>query len=296
MIDYDAKNWLAVLARLSGSVAPRVLPRTILVAIVGAGAVWTYEHRAFKIAPVAHTMIGVALGLLLVFRTNASFDRWWEGRRSYGMLVNRTRDLARQLRGYAATNPESRAVVERIIRWIDLFFALVLQTLRNEADLTALGALATTEEREILGSKKTRPAVVLAWVTAAVDGLARDGVLTDARLLAIDGNLTSLLDSSGACERIARTPVPFAYAQHIKLFVTLFCFTMPFVLVDGLGWMTPAAAACLAYALFGIDEIGVEIEDPFGYDPNDLPSERIARVIRLGLGDVSGAGVPRSDT
>jgi putative membrane protein len=295
MIDYDPKNWLSVLLRIRGSVAPRVLPRTIFVAVMGAIAAWAYEHHSFKIPPFAHTIIGVALGLLLVFRTNASFDRWWEGRKHYGMLVNRTRDLARQLRGYAATNPESRAVVERIVRWVDLFFALVVQTLRSEADLTALGNLATTEEREILGSKKMRPALVLAWITAAIDGLARGGVLTDARLLAIDGNLTSFLDSSGACERIARTPVPFAYAQHIKVFVTLFCLTLPFVLVDGLGWMTPAAAACLAYALFGIDEIGVEIEDPFGYDPNDLPSERVAKTIQSSLSEVSGIGVPRSE-
>ena len=96
----------------------------------------------------------------------------------------------------------------------------------------------------------------------------------------MDTNLTALVDYHSGCERIVRTPIPFAYAQHIKLFVTLFCFTVPFAIVDAMKGYTPVAAAIFAFALFGIDEIGVEIEDPFGYDDNDLPIERIAATIK----------------
>jgi putative membrane protein len=292
MIEYEAKNWIGVLTRVHGSVAPRLLPRAALTAGIGAVAAWAFEHHAFKLPAVAHTMIGVALGLLLVFRTNASFDRWWEGRKLFGTIVNRTRDLGRQLRGYASSTEQSRATAEVMVRRIDLYFALAIQSLRDESDLTALGTLITSEEKAALEGKKTRALVVLSWITSGLDELARTGTLSEIRLLAMDANLTVLTDSYSGCERIARTPVPFAYAHHIKLFVSLFCFTVPFVLVDGLRWATPVVAAVLAYALFGIDEIGVEIEDPFGYDPNDLPSDRIAQNIHTSTSDVITARMP----
>ena len=83
------------------------------------------------------------------------------------------------------------------------------------------------------------------------------------------------MESLAGCERILRTPVPFAYAQHIKTLVAIFCFTAPFTMSDAMGWLTPIASGLLAFSLFGIDEIGVEIEDPFGYDANDLPVDAI---------------------
>jgi putative membrane protein len=273
-------------------VAPRLVARMLMVFAVGVLAEWFEGESGFKLPATAHTMLGVALGLLLVFRTNASFDRWWEGRKLLGMIVNRTRDLGRQLRGYASGTEHSRAVVDEIHRRLDLFFALALQSLREETDLGAISALSTLEERAELERTKTRPLVVLGWITSAIDDLVRMGALAEIRILAVDQNLTSLVDSYSACERIARTPMPFTYAQHIKVFVTLFCFTVPFVLVDGLHWMTPVVAAVLAYALFGIDEIGVEIEDPFGYDANDLPGDRIAKNITTSLGDVLSSRRP----
>ena len=115
------------------------------------------------------------------------------------------------------------------------------------------------------------------------------GRLSEQRLQACDANLTSLVDSLGGCERIARTPIPFAYAQHIKSFVLLFCFTAPFAMVDTMRWLTPAVSGLLAFALFGIDEIGVEIEDPFGYDDNDLPVEDIGKTIERDTAEILAA-------
>jgi putative membrane protein len=92
----------------------------------------------------------------------------------------------------------------------------------------------------------------------------------------------------GGAERIVKTPVPFAYAQHIKIFVTLFCLTVPFAMSSSLHWLTPAGAALLGFALIGIDEIGVEIEEPFGYDPNDLPLDLILQTIDKDTAEVLG--------
>ena len=286
MIDYDAKSWFGVVIRVRGSVAPRVVPRMLIAAGLGFAASYLYENHKFHTPAVAHTMIGVALGLLLVFRTNASFDRWWEGRKLLGGMVNRTRDLARQLAAYVPG--DSRDDVDVSVRLLNAFFALAMHGLRDEKDLAAVGELLTADERKKLEPVKTRASVVLTWITARIDRLARDGKITDARLLAMDTNVTALVDFHSGCERIVRTPIPFAYAQHIKLFVTLFCFSVPFAIVDQMKTYTPIAAAIFAFALFGIDEIGVEIEDPFGYDDNDLPIDRIAATIKTSTTDISG--------
>jgi putative membrane protein len=285
LIDYDAKSWLGVVLRLRGSVGPRIAGRMLIVTAIGAAAAFLYDRHEFHTPAVVHTMIGVALGLLLVFRTNASFDRWWEGRKLLGAIVNRTRDLARQFSAYVPA--DSRAVVDDSMRLLNAFFALAMQGLRHERDLGVLGELLTKDERAHLEPLHTRASVVLSWITKRIDTLAREGKITDARLLAMDTNLTALVDAYSGCERIVRTPIPFAYAQHIKLFVTIFCFTVPFAIVDAMKLYTPVAAAIFAFALFGIDEIGVEIEDPFGYDDNDLPIDRIGQIIQASTTEIT---------
>jgi putative membrane protein len=116
--------------------------------------------------------------------------------------------------------------------------------------------------------------------------------MDSSKLRAFDANLSALIQALGGCQRIRRTPVPFAYAQHIKIFVVLFCYTVPFAMADQLHGYTWVAAGVLAFALFGIDEIGVEIEDPFGYDANDLPLEKIGDTIDASLREIESAGVP----
>jgi putative membrane protein len=275
VIDYDSRRWLSVVFRWRGGVLAGSLVRVSVIAAIGAAAAWVYRDRGFHAPSVAHTLLGVALGLLLVFRTNASYDRWWEGRRMLGMIVNRSRDLARQTKAYVA-DPTDRADLSR---WVRASYALACQHLRRERDLGALGDLLTAGERAALEPATCRPVVALAWISARLAAIASSGGLSEQRLAVMDANLTSFLDSFGAAERIVKTPVPFAYAQHIKTFLMLFCATLPFVIVDSMGWATPAVAAAIAFALFGIEEIAVEIEDPFGYDPNDLPLDRIGATI-----------------
>jgi ion channel-forming bestrophin family protein len=290
MIDYDSKNWLTVLAHLRGSVAPRLLFRTAVSVGLGWLASYLYTHHRFFTPPVAHTMVGAALGLLLVFRTNASFDRWWEGRKLLGAMTNRVRDVARQLHGYfpGAGNGDATArQVAEILRLVNAFMAMSFFGLQGRPEAISACALLTAEEKQKLEPLRHRAPALMVWVTQRLDVLARETNLSEARLLAIDTNLTSLVDSLGGCERIARTPIPLAYAQHIKLLVTLFCFTAPFALVDALKGFTPLGAGVLAYALLGIDEIGVEIEDPFGDDPNDLPMDRVLQTIQSSTDDIA---------
>lgn len=276
MIQYDPKNWAQVVFRIHGSVLPRLLPRIVAAAAVGQFAVWAHTTHNFKFAPIVHTMVGVALGLLLVFRTNASFDRWWEGRKLLGSMVNRTRDLSRQVTNLIeGDDGPTNAARQELREMISGFFALSRQYLRNERELSELNNIVGPALRERLEPVKHRPAIVLSWISGRTMSLMRAGKLSEQRLQLIDANLTALHDYIGGAERIMKTPVPFAYAQHIKTFLMLFTFSAPFAIVDALKNYTAPAIAVLAFALFGIDEIGVEIEDPFGKDPNDLPLDAI---------------------
>jgi putative membrane protein len=274
MIDYNPKKWWRVALQLRGTVAIRIWPRTLMAAGIGGLSAWLFVRHQVGLPPLAHTLVGVALGLLLVFRTNASYDRYWEGRRLLGAMVNRSRDLARQVAAFAP-----QAEHAELGRWIGLLYALIRMHLRGERDLAPLGERVRGDERPALEAARTPPCLVAGWLSRRLAALARDGRLGASELMLIDANLTAQLDALGGAERILRTPIPFAYAQHIKAFLALFVFSCPFAMADAMGWYTPIAAGVIAFALFGIDEIGVEIEDPFGYDPNDLPLDRIGDTI-----------------
>ena len=295
MIDYEADNWFGILLRVRGSVLPRLAVRMGIAALIGGGALALKHYADFHLPPVAHALIGVALGLLLVFRTNASYDRFWEGRRLFGQLVNVTRDLMRQLISSVGDTDGHRREIRRLIM---AFYYLSVMRLREEDDLDELEEWLTPDEREALESVTHRAPVAATWISSRLarlldaDGTERE--VTELRLNRMDRNVGLMLDALGGCERIRFTPVPFAYAQHIKGFLVLFCYTAPFAMVEGMGWWTPVASAVLAFALFGIDEIGVEIEDPFGDDPNDLPLEAIGEGIAKATEEMISAKQPRA--
>jgi putative membrane protein len=289
MVDYDAKSWISILSRTRGSVLARTALPVVMVAAVGGAAAWLHAANGFHVPPLAHTLLGVALGLLLVFRTNSSYDRFWEGRKQLGMLVNRARDLQRQASSYIeGDDAEARADRVEVQRLIAVLYALVRQYLRHERDLATIGGL-TADERRALEPVAVRPCVAFTWISRRLAACARAGRLTEQRLQAMDGNLTAFSDNWGGAERIMKTPIPFAYAHHIKAFLVVFAFTAPFALVDSMRWITPAAAAVLAFALFGIDEIAVEIEEPFGYDANDLPLDAVGETITRDVADIAAA-------
>jgi len=280
MVEYESKSFYRILFQVRGSVLPVLVPRVLVCAALGGVAAYLFKTRGLKIPSIAHTLLGVALGLLLVFRTNASYDRYWEGRKFLGGFVNRGRDLARQAASYVeGDSAEAAAARREIRRHIVLFYALLRQHLRKERDLGTLGVPTSDEERAALADVTVRPCLAAYWLSAGLMKTMKAGFLSEERLQLMDANVTTLVESWGGAERIMRTPIPFAYAQHIKSFLTLFCFTAPFAMVDSMQWYTPIAAAVLAFGMFGIDEIGVEIEDPFGYDANDLPLDAIGNRI-----------------
>src|SRR3712207_6518228 len=148
MIDYQPKSFLKVVTQIHGSVVPLLIPRMLVCAGLGAAAAYAHHGYGFKLPPIAHTLLGVALGLLLVFRTNASYDRFWEGRKLFGATINRSRDLTRQAAVYIeGDNPEAAAARREMQRFVVMFYGLLRQYLRHERDLSQLGMELRSEER-----------------------------------------------------------------------------------------------------------------------------------------------------
>jgi putative membrane protein len=239
----------------------------------------------------AHSLVGVALGLLLVFRTNASYDRFWEGRKQWGAMVNESRNLARSASVHLAAAPD---LVRPLLMWTSVFAWATMHRLRGRSELGAIAAQLPPAEVLAVKAEGHGPLAVSRRMTALIAEARRRGLISDYVLISIDRNVQLLIDYMGACERIRNTRIPYAYMVHLRRALILYCYTLPFALLDRFGWGTIVAVLLIAYTLFGIEEIGVEIEDPFGEDLNDLPLDRICETIEGDLKNTAETLEPKT--
>lgn len=266
MISYDPKNWLRVLFDFPRS----PVFRTLFFDVLGAGAwaaivVWV-ETDLWRIAvplgPSFLSILGIILGLLLVFRTNTAYDRWWEGRRLWGQLVNTSRGLSHQLAS-SLTGDEHAA---RRARYVQLFTAFPVE-------------LAAHLRRPSNDEGGHRPNELLTALHAEVQADLAAGRLTPQHRIALAPLLQAFDDILGGCERIRNTPIPFSYSSYIKQFVVLYALIMPFGLVREFGYGTVIASMFTFFATMGLELLATEVEEPFGTDINDLPLDTIGGVI-----------------
>jgi putative membrane protein len=260
----------------------RVIVSRVLLCVAIA-AVITYlhhEHIELGISERAHSLIGVALGLLLVFRTNASYDRFWEGRKQWGAIVNETRNVARLASVLLEKDPE---LVARIVRWTIAFAWSTMFHLRGQKNLGPGKSSLPNVDVAAVEKAQHPPLAVAREISAAIAEAQARGLITDVQQMALDANVKELVDYLGACERIRGTPLPFAYVVHLRRALLLYCLTLPFALLPVFGYGTILGVAAISYTLLGIEEIGVEIEDPFGTDDNDLPLDQICSNIDRNL-------------
>jgi putative membrane protein len=278
MISYDPKSWIRVTFSLQGTVLPRVLTRVLLVAAIAALA-WLFADnisqfkdviKGFK--PLGHTLIGVALGLLIVFRNNCSYDRYWEGRKLWGGIVNTSRNL---VRAAAASVGDAR----ELAKLVEAYALTLKQHLRGNKDLSEAKGLLTEAVFEQASVSANPPNMIALFMSRWIEARKHDGTIDSINAVSLESQVRSLLDNQGGCERILRTPIPFAYAVHIKQLLLVYLLSLPFALVGEMSWVAIPTAAVIAFGLLGIEEAGVEIEDPFGDDPNDLPIETICATI-----------------
>jgi len=284
MIQYDAHNWFEHLFDIKGSMVREIFGRVLacvawaaLVCLFNATVSQEIFGKTLVIPESAHSLMGGVLGLLLVFRTNASYDRFWEGRKLWGALVNETRNLARLSKIWLKCD---RKLAEDLCEWTAIYPWMVLHRLRGtKMQHTTRWVLDQPQLDAVFAAK--HPSLDVARKLSQLIVVGRDrGLLSEMQLTAMEGCVQRFVDYLGGCERIQNTPMPFAYMVHLRRALIVYCFSLPFALFDKFNWVTIPIVLMIAYVMFGIEEIGVEIENPFGFDENDLPLERLCEMIQ----------------
>lgn len=291
MINYNSKAWLANIFMMKRSDTLRQLGPKIIAVCIYTGAV-IYTETTFlhlpENSPVKHfgilqTLLSFVISMLLVFRTNTAYDRWWEGRKLWGALVNNSRNLAVKMNAILPrANTKDRAFFIKLIP----MFAVALQQ-HLQAEKTRL-ELDTEPHPEIpdFDQSKHVPNQIASLMLTKVNLLYKDGVITGDQLITLNGELQSFLDICGACERIKNTPIPYSYSVFIKKFIFVYTFTLPIGLAFTLHYLLIPVVALVFYVLASLEMIAEEIEDPFGSDENDLPMQKMGDNIRKNVEDI----------
>ena len=286
-------NWFTVALQLRGSVIAAILPRTLLCAALGLLVSVLYASNIPISFPVKSIIPDLVLGLLLVFRTNTAYERFWEGRKLWGTLVNTVRNLSRQIWIVIEDNePDDRINKIRAIRLLVAFAVTVKLHLRQhslDADHgtpTDLKDLLSPQQYHKLAQMNHPPLEVAFWIGDYLQLQYQRKCLNLYQLNTMQTLLNTMIDVLGGCERILKTPIPLAYAIHLKQLLLIYCCSLPFQIVDSAGWWTSPLTALIAFTLLGIEAIGMEIEDPFGCDPNDLPLNAICNTMLRNIEDL----------
>ncbi len=281
-------QWFRAALQLDGSVIIEVMPRVIVCGLFGIVISFLYSQKWQVSLPFLSTVIpNIVLGLLLVFRTNTAYDRFWEGRRVWGVLVNSIRNMTRQmLCSITELNPMDRA---NKVRHVHLLAAFVISTklkLRHEPIGDELRPFLSAVQYQKLQTMNNPPLEIAFWLSAYLQQQFQNGLIRSVNLNIIMLRLNDCVDALGACERIQRTPIPLAYSIHLKQLLLIYCLSLPFQLVGQLGWFTGLVVALISFTLLGVEEIGLQIEDPFGRDANDLPLDLICQTMIRNMEDL----------
>ncbi|MDX5347713.1 MAG: hypothetical protein LPJ89_07235 [Hymenobacteraceae bacterium] len=284
MINYNPKDWFIFIFRFSRADTFRRLLPLMLAVMVYAGIVAYFEtnyldadlREYVKNIGLMHTVLGFVISLLLVFRTNTAYDRWWEGRKVWGGLTNTSRNLAIKVQAMVPEKEE-----RQFFRGMIPNYAFALKNLLRENE-------NFTELDPVLDLKRGRhlPNQIAAGIYSRVNNLHQKGIINQGQFLAISEDVKTLTDLTGACERIKNTPIPYTYSVFIKKFIFFYVMTLPFGWTFSLGYYTLPVVALILYAFASLELIAEEIENPFGTDDNDLPIDQICHNIRKHVGEL----------
>ncbi|GEP92777.1 putative membrane protein [Chitinophaga terrae (ex Kim and Jung 2007)] len=288
MINYNPKDWFTFIFRFhKADTVRKLFPMFIALSLYSAAIAWL-ELSVWKLSSnsevknisIMHGLLGFVISLLLVFRTNTAYDRWWEGRRQWGTLVNSSRNLAMKLQAMLpATNKEARDYFRAMIP--NYAFALKnhLRKMYKPEELVQAPGMTIDPEKHV-------PNQLALQMMAKTMELHRNNQLTGEQLIILNNELQSFTEISGACERIRNTPIPFSYSVFIKKFIFFYIMSMPFGYVFSLGYLIIPMVVFIFFVLASLELIAEEIEDPFGFDANDLPTDTLSSNIRLHVAEL----------
>lgn len=308
MLVLGKRSWFAILFTFRGSPSSLIWKR--LAITTGVALVITYLHEAYgllhtNLTALPFTLIAVALGIFLGFRNNTSYDRFWEGRKLWGRMVNVSRSLARQILTLPvapATHASAQPPVSgkpiapdahELVRLVIAYVHALRFRLRDQNDWHTLEPFGV--DVATLASCTNAPVRILETLGFRFRAWQEQGYIDAYLRSTLEASLTEMTGIQGGCERIKSTPIPASYTILIHRIVAVYCFTLPFGIVNTVGVFTPLVVLMISFAFFGLDAVGDEIEDPFGTDVNDLPLLALSQTIESNLREMIGDEIPAVD-
>ena len=285
---YNPKDWFKLIFNFHKSDSFRLLlPGMAGLGIFSAVLCYLHIEQYFHLrnTMVMHSLLGFVISLLLVFRTNTAYDRWWEGRRLWGELVNNSRNLMLKITAFL---PDEEKETKQLFSILISNYAFALKEhLRGgykEQELREHPCLSFNELRKV----QHVPNRISLQIYKESELLVKKKLITEERFLTLSDELRSFTNIAGACERIKKTPIPYSYSSFIKRTIFIYVITLPLGLIADLRWATIFIVLFVFYAFAGLELIAEEIEDPFGLERNDLPTDELAATIKKNLQDIVG--------
>lgn len=282
MIAYNPKAWFSIILRFHKADTVRILTPTMLLLGALTAAVVLMDKFVFEVksdstiakVSVMYSLLGFVISLLLVFRTNTAYERWWEGRRAWGSLVNCSRNLAIKIA--AICDETDKNYFCKLIVHFPFALKNHLRNVSsmNEAELSELFQI--TELRD----KKHIPSHISSDFYKRVTALRREGKISGEEMLILNQEAQQWMEICGICERIRNTPIPYSYSAFLKKFIFFYVITLPFTYAPVLGYYAIPIVIFIFYVLASLELIAEEIENPFGTDANDLPLDEMSKNIR----------------
>lgn len=286
MIKYNPKSWVQLIFAFHKSDTFRILWKELIyIGVFTIGVAYlqiTFFPEATYLSSLisVYSLVGFVISLLLVFRTNTAYDRWWEGRKKWGEIVNDSRNLAVKVSTLQFGDEEN----DFFRRMISNFALATKAHLRRSIALDVLEL--TPDELSAIDRKTHIPIEIVHLMFKKMNLLKSEGKLSEMEYLAINHNLDSLISSLGACERILNTPIPYSYSLFLKKFIFIYTTTLPLAFVTTFGYFAALIATFVFYVLVSMEVLAEEIEDPFGSDDNDLPTDQLCETIKRNVDEV----------
>lgn len=280
MIIRKKEHWFKMLFVWHGSVLPALLPRLSLLFLLSLGIAYLQGAIfSFKVPlnPAPLTLFGFVLALFLGFRNNVSYDRFWEGRKLWGALLNIARSLTRQ--ALTLKNAKNDTSVPEFIQLLSSFTFALKHQLRGTNAYEDLKERLPKNQLELVADAKYKPIIILKLMAEWVENARNSGRIDSIQQARFDENFDKLEDVVGGCERIISTPIPYSYRVLLHRTVYIYCALLPFGLVDSLGWLMPFIVVFVAYTFVAFEAIADEIENPFGTEANDLALNSMCHMI-----------------
>ncbi len=288
MVTYNPKDWIKLILHFHKSDTMRILfPAMFLLGGITFLVSYVEQHYLRNLLPpnltVFHQISGFIISLVLVFRINSAYDRWWEGRKLWGALINNSRNLALKLN---ALFPKEDVYSRKKAQLLISNYALCLKEHLRGNSAEQILQFDESFSREAYLNADHKPNFIARELTAFLMEHFNSRSQHPVDYLVYNQNINELTDICGACERIKSTPIPYSYSIFIKKIIFIYVITMPFTFGLSVGYWSIFIVMLMFYAFASMELISEEIEDPFGSDDNDLPTDDIAEKIRINTNEI----------